>query len=448
MKILLVDDENEVIISMQRLLKRKTSHEINICNNGLEAVDKIKNGNYDLVLLDLLMPESDGFKTLEMTKPHCPDTEFIILTAVDEIESAVKTIRLGAFDYLVKPAEPERILLTIERALERKTLKQSVNILTQKSEIYEINDAFKSIVTRSDELIKLFKYAEIISRSNSPILISGETGTGKELFARAIHKLTLPENSPFVAVNMASIPDSLFESLFFGYKKGSFTNAVNDYNGYFTQADKGTLFLDEIGELPLSMQAKLLRIIEEQSFTPLGDSVIRKVNVRIISATNKDIELKCRTNEFRSDLFYRLAQVKINLPPLHMRNGDIPLLTDYFVKKFSTKYGRQIISVSQDIISLLQSIRFPGNIRELSGLIENAVLINNSGHLSINDFKFLSTEIKNTSKSLPDLKENELSHIRSVMEFTGNNKKETASILGISLRQLQRKLAEIKYRNQ
>jgi DNA-binding NtrC family response regulator len=326
MRVLIVDDEKMALNSLRRVLKRSGIKSVETCDNGKDAIRRIKEENFDLVLLDLLMPQVDGVRVLEATKPYKPYTEFIILTGVDDISSAVKVIRLGAYDYLVKPVDDERLLLCIERAYERRGLLAGLAGARSGNSEADIPEAFSDIITQDPRMKELLSYALIMSRSGNPILITGETGTGKELLAQGMHRAGSSPQGPFIAVNVSSIPETLFESQFFGHVEGAFTGANKGYAGYFEQADRGTLFLDEIGELPLNLQSKLLRALEEKSITRLGETRPRQVDVRIVSATNMDLDTACQEGRFRFDLMYRLKSVRIHLPPSGKRHTISPFL--------------------------------------------------------------------------------------------------------------------------
>jgi len=443
MKILIVDDEQEALVALKRLFNRRGLTIVDTASNGTEAIEKLKTGNYDIVLLDLLMPDYHGLEVLEQAKPYSPETEFIILTAVDDVAQAVKAVKMGAYDYLIKPAEPERIFLSVDRAFERKGLIYGLNS-NKKNNFEKLLPAFESIKTNSQKMKEILNYTAIMAKSGNPILITGESGTGKELLAKAIHKISMPENSPFVAVNVASIPENLFESQFFGHKKGAFTGALNDFKGYFEQANGGTLFLDEIGDLPLNQQSKFLRVLEDKIITPIGDSKQITVSIRIISATNSDIFEMCKTGKFRLDLLYRLKSVNVNLPPLRERDEDIVFLSDYFLKKNMQKYSKNNLRFSADALDYLRTQKFEGNIRELSQIIENAVLLCSGTVISISNLKGEIAINKTEKPKYLTIKENSLRYIEHILEQTNWEKAEAAKILGISLRQLQRKIAELK----
>jgi DNA-binding NtrC family response regulator len=444
MKILMVDDEQEALNSLKRILKREGLTNIDQCNSGQSAIEKIKKNNYDIVLLDLMLPDLNGLEILETTKPYSTDTEFILITAVDDLQTAVKAVKIGAYDYLVKPVEPERLLLAINRAYERKGLLTSLYQTASNGEVNKVNSVFNSIITKSPKIINLFKYTEVMSNSGNPIMITGESGTGKELFARAIHNLWAA-NGPFIPVNVASVPESLFESQFFGHAQGSFTGANKAHVGYFKQANNGTLFLDEIGDLPLNQQAKLLRVLEEKLVYPIGENKALPINVKIISATNIDINEACKKGQFRLDLLYRMKSAQVHLPSLNERPEDIPILANHFLNIFKSKYKKNDLMITPEAIEVLARKIYPGNIREFSQIIENAVILSERTIILPSDFGSENvSEISVNDLNLKSLKENSDDHVIRVLTYTNGDKKAAADILGLSLRQVQRKIAEMK----
>jgi DNA-binding NtrC family response regulator len=443
MRILIVDDEQVFLNSARRLLKWRGIRNVDICDNGREAIRQIREKDFDIVLLDLLMPDIDGLQVLESTKPYRPHTEFIILTAVDDIPTTVKAIRMGAYDYLVKPVDNDFLLLTIKRAYERRGLLIGLSVSAGESSM-DIPPAFSDIITRSSLMRSLLSYADVMARSGNPILITGESGTGKELVAQGIHRAGPAPKGPFIAVNVSAIPAPMFESQFFGHAKGAFTGADAPHEGFFEQADGGTLFLDEIGELPYDLQAKLLRVLEEKTFVPLGAKKPVWVDVRIISASNQDLDRACRDGHFRLDLLYRLKSAHVHLPPLRERIPDIPLLAGHFLKIASNRHQRDVQGFSSEALEALCRRDYPGNVRELAQLVENAVLIADGpcilpGHLGMK-----ALERDPSVRNLCSLKDNDMIHVAYVMKQTGGNRTEAARILGITLRQLQRKLAVMK----
>lgn len=443
MNILIVDDEEISLSSVKRVLRWKGIRNVETCSSGKEAIARIREGNFDIVLLDLLMPEVDGFQVLESAKPYSPYTEFIILTAVHDIPATVRAVRLGAYDYLVKPVDNELLVLSIERAYEHRSLLLGLtgSIKPDAGEY----PAFADIVTRSPRMLSLISYAQVMARSGNPVLITGESGTGKELMARAIHRAGPYPDGPFIAVNVSAIPATMFESHFFGHVKGAFTGADSPHKGFFEQAGGGTLFLDEIGELPAGLQSKFLRVLEEKSFVPLGGNKTVHVDVRFLSATNADLSCACREGRFRLDLLYRIKSAQINLPPLRERREDIPLLASHFLEQSAAKHGRETTSFSPEAMDLLTAADYPGNVRELAQIVENALLVCDSPAILPHHLGMSAPQPSSlTSRRLCTLRENYEAHIAYVLSSTRGDRKQAAQILGITLRQLQRILAEMK----
>lgn len=444
MKILIVDDEEITLSSVRRLLKWRGIRDVEICDNGKEAIQKIRETEFDVVLLDLLMPDVDGLQVLESAKPYRPHTEFVILTAVDDIPTTVKAIRLGAYDYLVKPVDNDLLFLAIERAYERRGLLIGLSVSARDVRL-DVPDAFSEIMTRCPRMLSLLSYAQVMAGSGNPVMITGESGTGKELVARGIHRAGPAPKGPFVAVNVSAIPATMFESQFFGHTKGAFTGAESPYRGYFEQADGGTLFLDEIGELPVSLQSKLLRVLEEKTFFPLGMTKSIRVDVRVISASNRDIDKACQEGDFRLDLLYRLKSVHIHLPPLQQRMGDIPLLALHFLKKASERRNRNIQGFHPEAMGILCRRDYPGNIRELSQIVENAVLLTDSDLIYPQHLGASVLPPSHFTRQLCTLKENDDAQVAYVLSHTRGDRKEAAQILGITIRQLQRRVARMRH---
>ncbi len=447
MRILIVDDETISLTSVQRILKWRGIRDVEVCDNGKDAIKRIKEEDFDIVLLDLLMPDIDGMQVLESTKSFRSRTEFIILTAVDDIPTTVKAIRQGAYDYLVKPVDNELLFLSINRAYERKGLLAGLSA-TASYGANNVPEAFSAIVTRNPRMKALISYAQVMARSGNPIMITGESGTGKELMARGIHLAGPAPDGPFVAVNVSAIPATMFESQFFGHARGAFTGADNSHQGFFEQADGGTLFLDEIGELPIGLQSKLLRVLEDKTFTPLGGIKPILVDIRLISATNANVDRACQEGKFRIDLLYRLKSACICLPPLREKKDDIPELALYFLQKSCERHGKKIQNFSPEAMDILINKDYPGNIREMSQIVENAVIMADGStiepvHLGGEMTSAVSSSSL-SSRRLCTLKENYDRHLSFVLNSTKGDRREAARILGITVRQLQRKLAERK----
>ncbi len=445
MKILIVDDETIALTSVRRLLNRKGFENVDICADGREAIDLIRSRNYDVVLIDLLMPGVDGLQVIERTKPFTPTTEFIMLTAVEDASVAFNALHIGAYDYLVKPVDNERLLLSIERAYERKGLLTCMGHAGREESGFGISPAFSDIVTGCAAMKGLLSYAEIMARSGSPVLITGESGTGKELIARGIHRAGPHPDGPFIAVNMASVPETLFESQFLGHVRGAFTGAEKDAAGYFEQANDGTLFLDEICELPLNLQPKLLRVLEEKIVFRIGDARGIPVNARILSATNQDPDQACRDGKFRLDLLYRLKHAHIHLPALRERGKDVLLLASHFLNEACRRHGKTISGFGPETIHQLYQELFPGNVRELAQWVEQAVLLSKPGdaclHVPGAETKDLPPGF---GRSLCSLKEDADVHTAYVLAQTGGDRRQSARILGVSVRQIQRRIVQMK----
>jgi len=443
MRLLIVDDEELSLTSVRRLLQWRGIKDVDICDNGRDAIRRIRETDYDVVLLDLLMPEVDGLQVLEATKPYKPHTEFIILTAMDDIPTTVNAIRMGAYDYLVKPVDNALLLLSIERAYERKGLLKSLSGRSDET-LAPVPAGFSDIITQDPKMISLLTYAHLMARSGNPVLITGESGTGKELMARGIHcSGPLPEG-PFIAVNVSAIPTTMFETQFFGHMRGAFTGAESNYRGFFEQADGGTLFLDEIGELPYGLQSKLLRVLEDKLITPLGGAKVVHVNVRVVSATNMDLDKACQQGNFRLDLLYRLKSAHIHLPPLRERGGDIALLAHHFLRESSRRHAKEIGGFSPEAMDAILLGDYPGNVRELHQLIENAVLLSESNLILPHHLGKTPARQSIFHRRLCSLQENEETHVAYVLINTGGNRRQTSEILGITVRQLQRKLAQMR----
>ncbi|MCB0364753.1 MAG: sigma-54-dependent Fis family transcriptional regulator [Bdellovibrionaceae bacterium] len=374
LKALIVDDESELRKTVAAILEssfQDVSFAITEAENGAKALEEVKKQEYDIVLMDVRMPEMDGLTALKLIKEQDPRTFVVIMTAHSNLKDAVEAIKCGAYDYLEKPVQPEKLKELVQKALDAREL---VSSLALSNPILD-DDVDSEFVGSSEKMRELFDLISRLSQVDTTVLVRGENGTGKELVARAIHFNSPRKHGDFVAINCGAIPEDLMESELFGHEKGSFTGAVERKIGKFQLANKGTIFLDEIGELRPDMQVKLLRVLQERKFVPVGGNREIKTNARIIAATNRNLEKMIEEGKFREDLFYRLNVMPLFLPPLRERLDDLLGLVEYFVRRFNRIHGRKILGVSDEAMSVLKSYRWPGNIRELENVIERAFII-------------------------------------------------------------------------
>ncbi|TAK66114.1 MAG: sigma-54-dependent Fis family transcriptional regulator [Betaproteobacteria bacterium] len=371
-RILVVDDEEIVIRSCLRILSDDADYEVEAVQDGLEALKKIDDSHYDVLILDIMMPKMDGLEVLRRVKETHPDIDVIMVTGLSQIETAVKSMKLGAFDYLPKPFDPDELKLVVKRALERRQLLQeNLELRSELSSKYR----FENIIGSSPQMQNVYRLIAKCAPTNSTVMLTGESGTGKELIARAIHYNSLRKDKPFVAVDCNSLSENLLESEMFGHVKGSFTGAVVNKKGMFEVADSGSLFLDEIGNISLATQAKLLRVIQEREFKAVGDTRTQSANFRLITATNKDLKAMVADGTFREDLFYRINIFPIQVPPLRQRRDDIPPLAFHFLRVFSEDLGKKVTEFSEGAMSALMHHDWPGNVRELENTIHRAAIL-------------------------------------------------------------------------
>jgi len=370
-----VIDDEPIILEVLGELLTSEGYEVEISSSGEEALDKYSTRSFGLVLLDLLMPGMDGIEVLKKIRKIEPHAVIIIITAYASVESAISAMKTGAFDYIQKPFKHDELLLTVKRAIEHKKL-QEENIRL-KDELGK-KFSFENIIGKSTGMKSIFEVIKAAAPTRSTILIQGESGTGKELVSRAIHQNSNRVNLPFIIVNSGSLPPDLLESHLFGHVRGAFTGAVSDKKGLFEAAHKGTIFFDEISSLYPETQAKLLRVMQDQEFMMLGGTKTIKVDVRLIAATNSDLEELIKQNKFRQDLFYRLNVIKIELPPLRERKEDIPILIKHFLDIYSKENKKEIEGITEDVMEILINYDWPGNIRELENLIERAIVLTKS----------------------------------------------------------------------
>jgi DNA-binding NtrC family response regulator len=446
-RILVVDDERDFLDSIRRGLLTAGYKDICLKNDPQEAAALFDNGEtFDLALIDVTMPRISGIELLEIIKNHSPRTECIMITAVNEASTAVECIKKGAYDYLIKPVSKDDLVLKLSHAKERKRLLDILE-LKGKETPPELTypKAFEHIITRSPKMVRLLKEAELHAMSEVPILITGESGTGKELLAKAIHVASPRSRFPFMPVNMASLSANLFDAEFFGHTKGAFTGAEKDRAGYLESTNHGTIFLDEIGILPLDLQGKLLRVLQEGEFTKIGTSKLQKINIRFIAATNEDLEKLVSKGLFRKDLYYRLKGAWLHLPPLKERPEDIPLLSARFLGKFRNSKATTVIE--EDALSALMRYDFPGNIRELKAILHSSANLAGTGAMAcrylpenLRTRKSAQRRTQPMSDNGSSLSDVEKSHILLVYNQTSRNKAETAKLLDIGINTLRRKL--------
>ena len=449
--IIVIDDERDFLDSMRRGLITSGFKMIRTEAVPSEALSRFERGEgFDIALIDITMPGMDGIEVLNKIKSTSPETECIMISAVDEARVAVQCLRKGAYDYLVKPISKEELILSINRALERKRLMDIVD-LGRRRHIPKLENerAFHSIITRSENMLRILKEAELHAASDIPVLITGETGTGKEMLARAIHAASSRSSAIFTPINMDAINSTLFDAEFFGHTKGAFTGAAQDRAGYLETTNKGTLLLDEIGSMPLDLQGKLLRVLQDGEYIKIGTSLPSRTNVRILAATNQDLEKMMTKKLFRKDLFYRLRGGWLHLPPLKERKDDIPLLVGKFYEEYCGTPG---MDISENALRLLMDHDYRGNIRELKTIVQSAVNLAQgktitAAHLPSrlstcheswrgdNDPNCDALEIKTLSMVEKD-------HILGVYEQTCSNKAQAAKLLGIGLNTLRRRLEE------
>ncbi|MDL2227890.1 sigma-54 dependent transcriptional regulator [Bacteroidales bacterium OttesenSCG-928-K03] len=438
--ILICDDDAAVRSSLSLVLKR-AGYEVATVTNPSEAIDFVRNNHPDLILMDMNYSHGvsgdEGLTLLKQVKIFVPDVPVILITAWGSISLAVKGMKAGAFDFVTKPWNNISLLNTIQTAIQ---LNDKTSENSSKSDDFNYNN----IIGKSPSLMRIFDIIKNISKTNASVLITGESGTGKELIAEAIYLNSNRVNKPYVKVNLGGISQSLFESEMFGHKKGAFTDAQYDRKGRFEIADSGTIFLDEIGDLDLSSQVKLLRVLQDHSFEVLGDSKAKQVDVRVISATNRDLPEMIAKGTFREDLFYRINLISLKIPPLRERAEDIPALVDYFVKKQISINNLSNIEISSEAINFLQKLPFPGNIRELKNLVERTILVSNKSEITDIDFKNqyidLPTNKFNVEKPISSLDEVEKEMIIKAMELHGNNIAKVAAVLGLTRQSLYRRL--------
>jgi two-component system response regulator AtoC len=448
-RVLVVDDE----INMRHMLESMLTdagYRVETAADGQEAMEKLAKEAYHFIFCDIRMPNMDGMAFLDAAEAYLEHTSVIMMSAYGTIDTAVEAMKRGAYDYISKPFKPDEILLAMRKAEERERLKSENSRLREKLRTVEQNWHFGEMIGKSKAMQDVFQLAAKVAEFETTVLITGESGTGKELVARGIHSNSpkRKENS-LIPVNCGGIPESLLESELFGYKKGAFTGAERDSKGLFEAASGGTIFFDEVGDLPLSLQVKLLRVLQDNQVRPVGETRTKQVDVRVIAATSKDLEEAVSKGEFREDLFYRLNVMPIRLPPLVERTGDIPLLCRYFIERYSSKFSKPVETISASAMSLLLKHHWPGNVRELENVIERAVVLSegpvigpellpshlgNPGASTRMEDIFRGYSLKNAKAML------EQNLIRRALEATGGNRSQAARLLEISHPSLLQKI--------
>jgi len=447
-KILVADDEQSMREFLDIMLK-KEGYKVSLASSGEEVVKLMEKDIYDLILMDIRMPKLDGISALKKAKTISPETVVIMITAYASADTAIKAMKEGAYDYITKPFKIEEIKLIIKNALEKKNL-QKENILLK--QVVRERYHFENIIGQSSKMLELYDLLEKVAPTKTNILITGESGTGKELVAKAIHYNSPRKDKPFVTLNCGAIPETLIESELFGHMKGAFTDAIATKKGLFEVADEGTILLDEISELPLMMQVKLLRVLQDREFKRVGGTEDVRVDVRIISATNKDLEEGVREKRFREDLYYRLNVIQIRLPSLRERKEDIPVLVKHFLKKYSEELNKNISTLSPDALRILLNYHYPGNVRELQNIVERAVALESTQELTaLNLSSYLNEQMplkKQFDLDIPSegidlekvVEEIERGLLLKALDKTKGIKKKAAELLHINFRSMRYRL--------
>lgn len=444
-KILVVDDEEIIRDSLFYILE-KEGYEVDKAENGKIAYDKMIANHFDLVITDLEMPVMRGIELLEKIKTLNIQTSVIVITAFGSLDTAITALRNGASDYILKPVEFDELLIKTKRLFEVSDLLLENRVLRE--EIHRKYD-FENIVGKGNSMKKVYEMIEAVAETDSTVLISGNSGTGKELVARALHYKSHRKNKPFIAVNCGAISENLIESELFGHKKGAFTGAIADKDGYMKAANGGTLFLDEISEMPPQLQVKLLRAIQEKEYTPVGTTVSLSVNTRFIATTNRNLEEEVKAGRFREDLFYRINVVDIHLPSLKEREEDIPLLADHFLNKYRKELNRNIKGIDNEALRALLSHEWKGEVRELENIIERAVIFCKGDMITLQELpatfkpKMEEMDFSFTGSLDDSVRKFERDFILRALENNENNKEKTADALRVGLSTLYRKLKEL-----
>ena len=441
-RIIIADDEENIRKTLAFFL-REEGYQCDIADSGAKALDLVREGGIDLVLTDVSMPGMDGVELMKQVHQWSPETLVVLMTAFASVETAVAALRAGAADYFLKPLDFDELAVRIRTLVQRQELLRENRYLR---EVIDRSFNFNFIIGESEPMKRIYRMIDKVGPTRSTVLITGPSGSGKELIARALHQHSPRKDKPVVAVNCGSIPEPLFESELFGHKKGSFTGAIADRDGYFVLANGGTLFLDEIGEMPLAMQVKLLRVLQDSVVKPVGASAGHKVDVRIIAATNRILEKDVEEGRFREDLFYRLNIIRINLPTLRERADDIPLLCRHFIERFNREFRKSVKGIRSDAMSMLMLHEWRGQIRELENVLERAILLTESDYLSPEDLPFIgsdatdATDVSESSALNDAVSSFDRQYIQHMLNRFNGNRSETARALSIDPSTLYRKM--------
>ena len=447
--VLVVDDDEGLLLSIKATLVSAGLPEPALVSDSRRVLEMMKARQYPLVMLDLMMPHMSGMEVLKQIKDSYPSTDCVIVSAIDEVPAAVQAMSLGALDYLVKPLNRDKLIALIESALERHALRNDLVRLGREKVFSNLKqpEAFTDLIAEDEAMALIFHQVEAVAETDYSVVINGESGTGKEMVARTIHKLSSRRDAPFYAVNMAAFSKTIFEDEFFGHAKGAYTDAGSDRRGFFEAAQGGTLFLDEITELDPTLQAKLLRVIEEREFYRLGSTKIRNVDVRLIAATNRNIHEEILHGRFRADLFYRINMYNITIPPLRKRSKDILPLARHFLRLHARANNKQIDDIAPQLTEKMTAHTFPGNVRELENMVAAAVLLEKTNLLTLGSMQHLlpyDGPERRKHYELMTLAEVEKRHIQKILEVTGGNRPKAAKILGINVSTIYRKLEKYK----
>ncbi len=441
--ILIIDDEEKLRGLLARIVKSE-GFEVTEAADLASGYKKLEISNIDVVLCDVKLPDGNGVEFVKKIKTNFPSAEIILLTAFGKIADGVQAIKNGAFDYIVKGDDNDKIIPLLYKAIEKSELQHKIKNLEKR--VFD-KYSFDNIIGKSKGLEQVIDLAKKVAKTDSTILLTGETGTGKEVFAQAIHENSNRVNKSFVALNCSTFSKDILESELFGHKQGAFTGAIKDKKGFIEEANGGTLFLDEIGEMPIELQAKLLRVLETTEYIPVGDSTPQKSNFRLIAATNRDLKTESDNHTFRADLYFRLNIFEIKIPPLRERVKDISPLTTHFVKHFSDKTNKSQLQIAVDFLQKLEAYHWPGNVRELKNIIERSVILVNENILTADVLPFeMQQTTSNSIKTLSafSMQSVEKLHIQKVLNYTKGNKAETARLLEIGIATLYRKIDEYK----